>query len=284
MTTESTPNIAGEGTTPAPVVVPPVAIETKPAPVAPAVKPAPAAEPATPDVPEDADDDSLERFTDKDGNIKMPFRAFKSRLARAPKKTLKEIFGTDDREAILAQKAEFEKMVSEKEKTRRAQLDELEREREDRKKAEERATKLERQLAKRDRDEQAAAAARELTDSATKVISSSYAEYALADFKKHINTKSDEEIDAMSQDDIDKFFTDWVEKRPETKRGGAPKSEEKKPVQKVAISNGAPPGNRPSPPKSGEDALNGKTPRPGQPNSMNAAELAEYKRRTGRSW
>ena len=67
-------------------------------------------------LPDDAPEDALEKYMDKDGNITMPFRAFKTRLMRATKADLKKMFGTDDRDAILKQKDEYEQLLTERER------------------------------------------------------------------------------------------------------------------------------------------------------------------------
>jgi len=270
-TEEKTPEITPEQKP----VVPPM-VETKnPEPVgqkATVDQGQPAHEP-TKLLTDDVDDESIEKYTDKHGNVTLPYKAFKSRISRATKKALNEVFGTDDRAEIIKRKEAYEALLTKQEQERRAKLDELTREKEDRKKLEEERDALRKQLENRERAEQVKETDGELRKAASEHVASEYEDFALDAFKKHVAKLSDDEIDGLSSKDVDAWFKAWAEKKPAMRK--SPPEPEKRP-----ISNGAQTGNRPSP-SSASTALSGKTPRPGQPNSMTSQELAMYKRHRG---
>jgi hypothetical protein len=227
-------------------------------------------------MPEDVDDpESLEKFADKDGNIHIPFKAFKTRVTRADKVALKKIFGTDDKAAIIKMKDDYEALVNEKEKQRLAQLSELDREREEKKQALQRADDLEKQLADREERQLVGETERELRTVASTHVDAKYTDYAFADYKKHIRKLDDTEIDALKDEDIDKWFADWAKERPAmAKEKPAPKDPVKEP-----LNNGVkdPQGKPPQPPAKVTD----KTARPGQPNTMS---MTEIRAKHGVSW
>lgn len=188
-------------------------------------------------LPDDVDDPSvLEKHMDKDGNIKMPFAAFKSRIARAKKSELKSVFGTDDRKKILSQKEEYEKLLSEREKKHREELTELERVKEDHRKAVERADALEKQIERDREDRDVQSVETKLTGVAGKLVQEEYVEYALERFRKHMLSSSAEDVAEYeaSEEKVAEWFDKWSERHPAMKHG----VKEEKP-RKVGLTNGA---------------------------------------------
>jgi len=231
-------------------------------------------------LPDDADDDELEKFADDDGYIKFPIKAFKTRINRATKKELKKIFGTDDRDAILKQKDDYEKLVNEREQERRAKLQESERLKEDLKKATDEKEALKREYEAKEEARLAAEGAADVKKIASAHVEEKYAKYAYRDFKKHVRKLSDEEVDKLAGDDkVAAWFQQWAKENPEMAKKATTDTDDKG-KKKVGINTGGKDENRPPPPGSGAN-LAGKTPRPGQPNSMTKAELAEYMRGKG---
>jgi hypothetical protein len=228
----------------APVVAPKVA----------PVKTAPVVEAADEEVeltgkvlPDDADEDQVEKYVDKDGKLHIPWKSFKTRIARAKKAELQAVFGTADRAAILAQKEEYEKLVNDREKQRKAQLDELTREKEEKAAAVAKAEKLEKALATRDEKALIDEATQVLAKSAGKAFADDYVDFAMSKYRKHLRTLTDDEIEALTEDDSDEWFTAEAKKhkamaRPVDKDD---KAEDKK--KKVGVTNGTGGGNdRPS--------------------------------------
>jgi hypothetical protein len=225
-------------------------------------------------LPEDAEDEAVEKYVDKDGNVRLPFKAFQTRIRRASKKELKAIFGTDNRDEILKVKTGYEALLTEKEKERVAQLGELEKEREEKKKAVERAEALERAAAEREERELVVGTEGELTVAASKHFTEDYVDFALEKFKKHLATMDDDDIDSLTDKEIDAFFGDLAKKRPAMAKTAAAAD----PDKKVPINNGANVEDKPAP---AGGAATAKTARPGQPNTMSKEEI---KRGLGYSW
>jgi hypothetical protein len=131
------------------------------------------------------------------------------------------------------------------------------------------------------------------------------AKYAQIEFATHLKTLSDEQVEALTERQIRKWFAKFVEENPEfaKENGKAPEAKAgdgatgdtgKAPAVGTAGAGKAPPvvrrvlatTSRVKPGGPVENAgkgggLEGKTPRPGQPNSMNKAELREYQKRMG---
>jgi hypothetical protein len=70
-----------------------------------------------------ADDDEAEVKPDEKGVVTLPFKAFERRIARAGKAHLKAVFGTDDREAILKMKSDYEGLLAKQDEDRRSKLE-----------------------------------------------------------------------------------------------------------------------------------------------------------------
>lgn len=231
-------------------------------------------------LPEDADEDELEKYADKDGFIRLPFKSFRTRVSRANKMVLKAIFGTDDKEAILKQKDEYEKVLTEREKERREKLAESDRLKEDLKKATAEKDALKVEYESKEEARLAAEGAADVKKIAAGHVDEQYARFAYRDFRKHVRTLSDDEVDKLAADDkVAAWFAQWAKENPKMAKEAAGKEDPGK--KKVGANNGGKDEGKPPPPGSGSGDLSGKTPRPGRPNSMNKAELAEYMRSKG---
>jgi hypothetical protein len=206
-------------------------------------KTTPAKEEAEKIVPDDADDESLADFADKDGYIRIPFRQFRTRIARASKADLKKLFGTDDRAALLKQKEEYERLVNDNEKRRKEQLSELEREREDRKKAEEKAAELQRKIDEQETNAAFDQAQQTVEKSASVYFADDYVDYAISKLKSHIRKLTEDEADAEFPEGKkgDEALAAWFEKlatkhkamaRPKPKDDDKSKKPETKTVKK----------------------------------------------------
>lgn len=128
---------------------------TPPAASPPAPPPAPPAPPATPPTANGESPD-LDDELEGDQLIQMPKKKFAERLARASKATLRELFGTDDVEAIKASQEELKTLKASQEESRKAKLSEDEKRREElaeerklREQAEARAERVEIRAAER---------------------------------------------------------------------------------------------------------------------------------------
>jgi hypothetical protein len=242
---------------------PPVAPKEEPKPQPKAVaKTTPTPKTEAKVMPDDADDDTADQYVDDEGMLQIPFKAFKTRIARARKSELKSIFGTDDRNEILKIKTDHEKLVSEREKSRREQQSELEREREDRKKAEERAKKAEETLAAREEAREIERTNGELETVAQQHFSAEYTDYALTKFKAHLRELDEKELDEKYPDGkegkkaIDEWFADLAKKHSKLAKP-APKAEPEKKVEKKKLTNGNDGNDRPDGTKAtgGEKAI-----------------------------
>ncbi len=106
--------------------------------------------------------------------------------------------------------------------------------------------------------------------------------FATIAFKAHLKTLSKEDVENMPIKEVKQFFKDFAKENPEL----APEAPgavavvvpaKPQPVRR-AITTGAPPPRRPPAPAASAAAasLGGKTPRPGQPNSMTPAEVRAF--------
>ena len=206
-------------------------------------------------LPDDADEEHLEKYADKDGFIRIPFKAFKSRIGRAKKAELQAVFGTADRAAIVAQKEEYEKLVNDREKQRKAQLDELTREKEEKAAAIARAEKLEKALKAQEEKQLIDEATHAVSKLAAKSFADDYVDFAMSRYRKHLRSLTDEETEALTEEDSEQWFADEVKRhkamaRPADKEEKAEKVDPKK---KVPITNGTGGGNdRPAKAASGK--------------------------------
>lgn len=220
------------------------------------------------DIEDDDDDPDSELKADDKGNIKLPYKAFKTRITRASKAALKSVFGTDDREQIIKMKEDYEKMLSDRETDRRTKMAAEERAKEDLEKAHKKISDLEaRELAR----QEAADAEREekrITNIASKYVDAGALDLAHYKFAKHLKKFSKDELNEFDDERIENWYQKWAAKNPKL-AASAPKEE-----KKVPVNVGASQPVKPSP--KGSDTQ--KTAARGYANSMTDEEWKAYKR------
>lgn len=248
--------------------IPPAIQQTKggPLPVSPAEKRlGPLSSPSS---SEEDDDDENDSTSQANGMVQMPMASFTRRLQREAKKTLRELFGTDNRAEILEMKKSLDKYRTEEEEQRKKNLAEIERIREEaaadkraREEAEERASSLEQERMAERYDES-------VKSIATEYIKPKFYRHAAEDLRDFLREEYEDNLDAVNKKVIADFFREYAEENPEFALE----------QRSVPISNGAS-ANRPTAPVSGN--MQSKTARPGQPNSMSNAEYRALLRERG---
>jgi hypothetical protein len=218
-------------------------------------------------LPEDADaldDDQLGKYADKNGVIHIPFNKFATRVNRAKKTSLIDVFGTDDREKIKGMKTEYEAWVNKREEERRAKLEETERLKEDARKEKERADGLQARLDAESENKLVKGTVDELATMAMAAgTQQKFARYAIADFKEHLKTLDEDAMEALTDAEINTWFGTWVKANPEMAKAAG---------DKPKVTDGAAPATKPAAPKAGDTAMQ-KTLKPGQPGSMTKDEV-----------
>jgi len=283
--TEATPaNPAGVGATPAaPEAVPQ---QASPAPVAaPAAAQAPvAAQPErrrlsadTDEIPNDAE------------VLELSPSAFKKRLERANRSQLKQAFGTDNVEDILAWKQQAEQYKAEREAAELAAMTEAERFKVQFEKAQSESQHwrsqyetLQESYAVRDQD-------RQVTNVVNKYVHPKLQNAVIVEFATHIQSMDESEI-GDSMEYAEAWFKNYVEQNPEFGVPGArpaaadpanpfmPQQQQPPQMQprQVPITNGAQGGRPAVAPVATEKTL-----APGQPNSMTPSEAKAWMRANG---
>jgi hypothetical protein len=253
----------------------------KPAVAAPAVaaKPAETAAGDKPAEPRVIGDDDEPKPGER---IAMSSEALAKRIARANKAQLKEQFGTDDPAVLKTKLDNLKKFEDEAEEKRKAQLTKEQQLEERARVAEEKAELAEARAAEVEESHQVDQADGELRDALKDVIKPKLWRHARADLAEHLAKEHGDKIDDMKDAEREKVVMDWatqyVKDNPEF-AAIVPKVElatEKKDVVAVPLKNGV--GNAGKKAVVVPTALAGKTLKPGQPNSMTAAEVAEWKR------
>jgi hypothetical protein len=216
--------------------------------------------------------------------VRQAKRAEAASAEEKRKAWFKERYGTDDEEEVERMIAEAKTLREANEAKKREEMTELERLRADlkaeeqrRKAAEQKSLDLER---RRRYDRQDVAVVR----IATQHVDPELTEDAALLFARHLRTLSKDEVKKMSKKDVEAWFKDLVKRKPAWAPAAAPptgETEGDKPRARQPITTGTPPTGQPQPTPA---ALAGKTPRPGQPNSMTKQEMEEYKRSRGLQW
>lgn len=219
----------------------------------------------------DEDDEEL----DSKATFELSASAFRKRIDRANKATLKELFGTDDVEAIKKERENYLKLKETAEEERRKKLDEVTRLKEDKEKAEARAAEAERRAQEVENKRQLDEEVRALTRVAAKHLDEEYVEDIInGPFHRYVADLSDREREKLTERDVDGWFAEYAQKKPKLAKGYV----EQKP-KVLPATNGIVDNKRPAQ-VNGKD-LTEKTPKPGQPNSMSRAEYNEWKKRQG---
>ena len=215
---------------------------------------------------------------DGEGFIKLSSQTFKRRLSRYNKVQLKEAFGTDDIADIKSRLDEHGRLKAKADddhKKTLAKEEQLQLERDNEKKlriaAEAKATQLSEEREYREAD-------RSVTDAASKHIAAKFTDFATYKFGCYVRELDDDESDAIKPKDVSAWFRQFAADNPEYAVGAATVADDKPKVRKP-LEHGAGGGVAPSPAPA--PATGGKTPRPGQPNSMNAEEYRQWKKDQG---
>lgn len=221
------------------------------------------------------DDDDEAEHADEHGIVKLPISSFTRRIDRATKKTLRELFGTDNRADILTMKKELDTHRTEKEEERRKSLAEIERIKEDmtkeraaREAAETHALEIENEYLA-DRQDIA------FQEVASEYIQERYYKHAALELRDYLLERHEHNgYKNVTNKEIAAFFAKYAEENAEVATAPA------EPQQRRAVTNGS---TSPRPAPSANPATT-KDPRPGRPNSMSSAEFQAYLRSRGISY
>ncbi len=203
---------------------------------------------------------------------------FKERLDRSNRSQLRDLFGTDDKDAILAKWKKADALEAAAEEQRRATLSNEQKLQEDLAKEKARADKAQaesRQL------RQAHVVSKEkarVASMASKYIDPAMIKYAGLEFAAHLRKNfTPKQINRLTDKDVEKYFADLAKSQPKFAK---PKPAGASP-QRVGLTNGASNPGTPSPTPVNGGGSQQKTAKPGQPNSMTKAEIKKF---TGHSW
>jgi ribosomal protein S13 len=269
-------------------------------PAEPATPAEPEAKPAKPAVPE-------RPVVGHGGNI--PPERITERIARERKKLLKSEYGTDDPIAV--------ERIRKERQERESRFTELQQQEEERKRqAMTEQQRIQSDLeAERARNEQLQAQIRELREqsaykdqeviintAASKYVAPTSLEYAKFKLTTHLNSLTPEEVKQIDQKKLDRWFAKFAQEEPahrlvvtdpaaaaaavaaeEARKKAEAEAAAKRPVPKrqPITTTAKPAAGPPKPAASSIDPLGGKTPKPGQPNSMTKPEYTAYKRSLG---
>lgn len=242
----------------------------------------------------------------------LPPEALSARLARERRAALREL-GIEDPVAFKkqreAEQAELARLKEQEEAGKRAQMSELQRIQADLEA--ERAARQAADAKVRELEEIRVAHEQEqvVRSNALRYVDPEMYDYARVDFQRHVRElerRDPKKLAAMGEDEIDRFFKDLVKKKPRLAptppagsppAGAPPKVETKQPLARPgtppraarptppASRVGAPPPRQPPAPAAPPSPTNGKTIKPGMPNSMSKQELdAELRRQGRRPW
>lgn len=223
-----------------------------------------------------ADGDDVD--VDEAGTVSMPFAAFQRRLkhaaSSAAKGMLKDLFGTDNANEIKKLVKQGKEAQQTLDKSRREQMSEVEKLKEDNAKLRERAERAESERAEYEEDQLASKGEQHVVRIASKYIADDYVEDAVAVFQRKLAKMSDDDIDELTEDDVEEHFKEYAAKKSAMARAKGDRRKVKEPAN-----NGPDPNKKPE--ASNKAGASAKTPRPNQPNSMTKREWEEYKRQRG---
>lgn len=231
-----------------------------------------------------------------------------SRLARVRQTEAKrwsEALGVDDPTKVKERLARAEQLEKEAEERKRSQMTELDRFKADLEAERAQRTELEKQLAKEREDRLYEKQDATIERFASEVVDSTCLRLAKTEFASHLRELGEtdpKKVAKMTERDVRKWFADWVKEHPKFAREAAAAAAEAATAAKGgktgaavaaaaparrALTNGASPrraapapaGRAPGPGTAATAA--GKTPRPGQKNSMSKQELKEYAKGLG---
>jgi|GEM_PF-4246235 len=222
--------------------------------------------------PEDGDD--YLGVYEKDGKkfIRMPFDSFKERVGKSTKKALKEIFGTSDKDAIVAIKKKYDELEKDAEARKKAEMTERQKLESERDEALTAKQVAERRAERAKNKVQIQKTEQKVTRVAREFVHGDKLDMAMDIFRAKLLGMSRRQADKLLGKESE-WFKEFVAKNPDFAKGGAPaeKTEERKPA-----SNGIDPKKtsrpNPNPPKNST----GKNVK-----DMTKAELAQYAKENG---
>ena len=199
--------------------------------------------------------------------------ALDKRIARAKSSALKETFGTDDPAKIKQRLAKADELEKKQEESRRNQLDEQARLKEDIAKE---PTLREAAEAKAPAAEERAnynEAHREVVDVAAPLIKKKFLKHAIADFREHLEELGDSKVTKLAEDYPAKWFASYVKENPEVSVASGTETTKTETTTKTKpLTTGGTREEKPAPGPSGTTQI--KTFAPGKPNSMTKEEAS----------
>lgn len=214
--------------------------------------------------------------------IQMDEAALNERLARAKRQALIETFGTDDPAQIKALKDKAATLEKEAEERKRAAMSETERLKHD--------LAMERQARQRVRAELEQVRERQVVQEqqqvveriASRHVAPQYVQDAAFLFAKHLRDNvAPADLVKMTDKDIGKWFQTFVNRRPAFSASATTRTRPRAPAGAPAP---APRPQAPQPAVKPDATMNGKSLKPGQPNSMTREEARAFARKSGYSW
>lgn len=217
-------------------------------------------------------------LADDDKPLQLTQKQLTERLARQRAKVLKDLGGTDDEATIKVKLAKLADLEKQDEDRKRASLTREQQLEQDLKK--ERALRSAAQVQLRESKQQ------RLRERQTAIVRSAaldhvsplYLDEATTSFREHLRSLKAEEVRALGQKDIGKWFQAYVKRKP-----AFAKPSDRAAVRREAVS-GAPPEEQERPEAVPVVSAVGRTPRPNQPNSMTKQEWEAEKKRRGISY
>lgn len=271
--------------TPPPATAAPQNGVTPPAPAASAANGANAT-PTPTELGDDGEIKQAERYT-------LTGKALQQRVERGSRASMREHFGTDDPATIKAQLDEAKRLKQEEDTRRRASLDEATRLREDVSRATQRAEEAEGRLAELEEQQVLSEHNTAIQSVANEFLKPKYYKVAATELADYLSSEyTPDQLDEMRESEregvVRGFFEKFAKENPElAKEAPAATTTTNTPAVKVPLTTGSanPVGGGADGGKPGavitSGPFAGKTAKPGQANSMTAAEFAQWKKSKG---
>ena len=268
-------------------------IQVAPSPAVPPTDPrgsmaAPLAAPPAPPPPARRTLDGEGADLPEDGDVFEISRAnMKTRLQRATSSQLRQAFGTDNVEEILAWKQQNEEFRKREEESKLAQMTEAERYKTQYERAHQEAQHWKSQYAELQEQHQLREQDRQVMGLVARHVKPRCLDYVSRELAAHLQSVDEDEM-RDPQAYIDAWTKKFVDENPEfgiaqapapPAAAPAPMSQAAPPPRQVPLSNGTPQGRPPTAVPTG--VLTNKTAAPGLPNSMTDEEYRRYKRDLG---
>jgi len=222
--------------------------------------------------------------------ITLTTEAMAKRMQRATKAQLRAEFGTDDPKVLKDKLDRLTTLEAEAEERRKAQLTKEQQETEARQAAERERDEARRELAEERENANAQQGETEIRESLKDLIKPKFWKHIRADLAEHLVEEFGEKLESLTTAESEAAVKAWAEKYLKDNPEYAAKKDEPPPPAKkdepapivVPLSNGV--ANRGRKPAPALTKFEGKTLKPGLPNSMTAKEVAEWKRATGNNY